>query len=51
MKKLLVKVLGFFNVMVIECAWCPDRRIIGIKRGGKGVTSGMCRRCYEKESR
>jgi hypothetical protein len=31
--------------MVLECAWCPNRRILGFVRGGKGITSGMCKKC------
>ena len=49
MKRLLAAVLGLFNIMVLECAWCSDRRILVFKRGGKGITSGMCKKCYRKE--
>lgn len=45
MKKFLAAVLAMVNIMVIECGWCPNRRIIGFKWGGKGVTTGMCLKC------
>ncbi len=45
MKRILSAVLSLFNIMVKECAWCPHRRIIGFKRGGKGITSGICEKC------
>jgi hypothetical protein len=45
MKRLLAWGLGFFNVMVVECAWCRRRRILGFKRGGKGITSAICPGC------
>jgi len=43
--RILAAVLSPFNVMVKECAWCPNRRILGFVRGGKGITSGMCKKC------
>lgn len=45
MKKFLAAVLAPFNIMVRECAWCKHRRVIGFVRGGKGITSGMCKKC------
>ena len=32
--------------MLRVCAWC--RRILGLKRGGAGVTHGMCCRCFRR---
>ena len=47
MKKLLAFVLTPLNIMVKECAWCQNRRILGFKRGGKGITSGICQKCSD----
>ena len=45
-KRFLAAVLAPLNIMVRECGWCKNRKIIGFKRGGKGITTGMCKRCY-----
>ena len=47
MRKALAWFFGLFNVMLVECAWCPGRRIRGLKRGGKGITSSICPKCEE----
>jgi len=31
--------------MVNQCGWC--NHLMGFKKGGKGVTTGMCKACYE----
>jgi hypothetical protein len=46
MKKLLASVLAPLNIMVRECGWC--KKVLGFKRGGKGITTGMCKRCRNK---
>ncbi len=47
----LVKTLAFilrpFNIAVRQCGWC--KRILGFKRHVTGVTTGMCRACYNRE--
>ena len=45
MKRLLAFVLAPLNIMVRECGWCPNKRILGFVRGGKGITTGMCKKC------
>ena len=45
LKRFLAAVLGKVNIMVIECGWCPNKRILGFKRGGKGITTSICRKC------
>lgn len=32
--------------MLRYCAWC--RRILGVKAGGRGITHGMCCRCFRR---
>jgi hypothetical protein len=46
MKRFLAAVLAPLNIMVRECGWCKNRKIIGFKHGGKGITTGMCKHCY-----
>jgi len=39
----LARVLFPFNVMVRSCAWCNT--IQGFRKGGRGITHGICQRC------
>jgi len=43
--KFLATVLSLFNIMVSQCGWC--NRLLGFKAGGKGITTGMCRKCLK----
>lgn len=49
MKKYYIKlawILSPFNIMVRECSWC--KRFLGFKRGGRGITSGICKICLKE---
>ena len=41
--KALVFLVGHANFMVRQCGWC--KHILGFKRGGKGITHGICPKC------
>ena len=46
--KVLVFLTSLFNIYVRQCGWC--RCILGFKRGGKGVTHGICPKCVKNLS-
>lgn len=46
---LIAAILWPFNTMVRFCCYC--NRIMGVRRGGRGITDGMCGKCYEKDQR
>lgn len=41
--RLLAFIIQPLNIMVRQCGWC--NRLLGFRKGGKGVTSGMCEAC------
>jgi len=46
---LLARLLQPLHIMVRYCSWCG--RIMGFRKGGTGVTHGICRQCYLYEQR
>ena len=46
-KRFLAAVMAPLNIMVRECGWCKNKRMIGFKRGGKGITTGICNKCRQ----
>jgi len=43
--RFLACIIRPLNIMVRQCGWC--NHLMGFSRGGKGVTTGMCKACYE----
>ena len=44
----LARLTKHFNVMVRQCAYC--KCLLGFKRGGKGVSHGICVKCFKNLS-
>ncbi len=46
-KNAIARFLSIFNIMLSECAYCG--KIKGVKKGGQGITSGICKKCLAVE--